>query len=79
MYAVKHVNRIDTQTPPKKNANQARTVEFFEASGLSRGERNSYEDEKQERLARVSLVVTSGDCCRTSRGLVTYLAHERKR
>lgn len=46
MYAVKHVNRIDTQTPPKKNANQARSVECFEAGGLSRGERNSYEDEK---------------------------------
>ena len=46
MYAVKHVNRIDTQTPPRKNASQARSVEFFEAGGLSRGERNSYEDEK---------------------------------
>lgn len=42
MYAVKHVNLIDTQTPPKKNANHARSTELVEVRGSSRGDRNSF-------------------------------------
>jgi hypothetical protein len=42
MYAVKHVNLIDTHIPPKKNANQARIVETVAEFTVSSVDRNAF-------------------------------------
>lgn len=42
MYAVKHVNRMDTHIPPKKNANQAFSVDIVEVFPPASDDRNSF-------------------------------------
>ena len=42
MYAVKHVNRMDTHIPPKKNANQNRIVELVEEFDVWFVDRNAF-------------------------------------
>ena len=57
MYAVRHVNLMDTHIPPKKNANQARIVDIAEVLGLSSVERNSFVVADKVRVQRIKLKI----------------------
>jgi len=50
MYAVKHVNLMDTHIPPKKNANQDRIVEIVEVFSVSLVDRNTFGDTDMARV-----------------------------
>ena len=58
MYAVKHVNLMDTHIPPMKNASHARTVEVLEAIRFSFFESKTWINFKNKfQLRQLSLVV----------------------
>lgn len=50
MYAVKHVNLMETHIPPRKKANQALIIDVFEEFTFSSGDRNACVDTEETRI-----------------------------
>ena len=49
MYAVKHVNLMETHIPPRKKANQARIVDVVEVFSFLSGDRNAFVDTEENK------------------------------
>ncbi len=47
MYAVKHVNLMETHIPPRKKANQARIVDVVEVFTFLSGDRKAFVDTEE--------------------------------